>query len=64
MTLWISWMHAVRCLRPACSRSRTFLWMVLVLMGLCCRMSLSQNPKPTRHSEGPGDHQVVVGLSD
>ena len=41
MTLWISWMHAVRCLRPACSRSRTFLWMVLVLMGLCCRMDLA-----------------------
>ena len=41
MTLWISWMHAVQCLRPACSRSRTFLWMILVLMGLCCRMDLA-----------------------
>lgn len=37
MTLWIAWMQAVRSLRPACTRSRTFLWMVLVLMGLCCR---------------------------
>ena len=41
MPLWISWLHAVRLLRPACSRSRTFLWMVLVLMGLCCRMDLA-----------------------
>ncbi len=24
-------------LRSACRRSRTFLWMVLTLMGLCCR---------------------------
>src|SRR6266851_2010394 len=30
-------MNAVRSLRPACSRARTFLWMVLTLMGLCCR---------------------------
>ena len=41
MSLWISWLQAVRLLRPACSRSRTFLWMVLVLMGLCCRMDLA-----------------------
>jgi hypothetical protein len=37
MTLWLAWMQAVRSLRPACRRSRTFLWMVLTLMGLCCR---------------------------
>jgi hypothetical protein len=37
MTLWFAWMQAVRSLRPACRRSRTFLWMVLTLMGLCCR---------------------------
>lgn len=37
MKLWIAWLQAVRCLRPACSRSLTFLWMTLVLMGLCCR---------------------------
>lgn len=37
MTLWIEWLQAVRPLRPACSRSHTFLWLVLVLMGLCCR---------------------------
>ena len=41
MTLWISWMAAVRHLRPACRRSRTFIWMVLVLMGLCCRLDLA-----------------------
>lgn len=37
MKLWIQWLQAVRCLRPACTRSLTFLWMTLVLMGLCCR---------------------------
>ena len=37
MTLWIEWLQAVRSLRPACSRSHTFCWLVLVLMGLCCR---------------------------
>jgi hypothetical protein len=41
MTLWIAWMQAVRSLRPACRRSRTFLWMVLALMGLCCRLDLA-----------------------
>jgi len=37
MLLWIPWLQAVRALRPACTRSLTFLWMTLVLMGLCCR---------------------------
>jgi hypothetical protein len=37
MTLWIQWLQAVRCLRPACHRSLTFVWMTLALMGLCCR---------------------------
>ena len=41
MTLWVPWMNAVRSLRPACHRSRTFLWMVLTLMGLCCRLDLA-----------------------
>jgi hypothetical protein len=41
MSLWIAWMHAVQSLRPACRRSRTFLWMVLTLMGLCCRFDLA-----------------------
>ena len=37
MKPWIQWLQAVRALRPACTRSLTFLWMVLVLIGLCCR---------------------------
>jgi hypothetical protein len=37
MKLWIQWLQAVRCLRPACHRSLTFLWMTLALIGLCCR---------------------------
>lgn len=41
MTLWIAWMEAVRSLRPACQRSRTFLWMLLTLIGLCCRLDLA-----------------------
>jgi hypothetical protein len=41
MALWIPWMNAVRSLRPACKRSRTFLWMVLTLIGLCCRLDLA-----------------------
>lgn len=41
MALWIAWMQAVQTLRPACSRTRTFLWMLLVLMGMCCRADLA-----------------------
>jgi len=37
MTLWSQWLQAVRFLRPACNRSLTFVWMTLVLVGLCCR---------------------------
>jgi hypothetical protein len=37
MPLWIAWFDAVRALRPACRRFLTFLWMILVLVGLCCR---------------------------
>ncbi len=37
MELWTQWLQAVRCLRPACSRSLTFVWMTLVLISLCCR---------------------------
>ena len=35
--LWTQWLQAVRFLRPACQRSLTFVWMALVLRGLCCR---------------------------
>ena len=41
MSLWIPGFQAVRLLRPACTRSRTFLWLTLVLMGLCYRMDLA-----------------------
>ena len=37
MKLWTQWLQAVYALRPACRRARTFVWTVLVLMGLCCR---------------------------
>ena len=37
MSLWNHWLHAVQELRPACARSRTFLWMLLALVGLCSR---------------------------
>lgn len=41
MSLWIAWFQAVACLRPACSRWRTYCWMVLVLMGLSVRTDLA-----------------------
>jgi hypothetical protein len=37
MRLWMEWIKAVAVLRPACSRRRTFLWMVLALVGFCTR---------------------------
>jgi len=37
MILWTQWLKAAYVLRPACHRARTFVWMLLVLMGLCCR---------------------------
>ena len=37
MPLWILWFQAVRSLRPACARFRTFAWMVLILAGFCIR---------------------------
>jgi hypothetical protein len=37
MSLWNHWLNAVQELRPACTRSRTFLWMLLALAALCIR---------------------------
>ena len=37
MRLWTLWLHAVYELRPACRRHRTFLWMLLALIGLSLR---------------------------
>jgi len=37
MKLWLLWFSAVRLLRPACARTRTFLWLTLCLAGMCIR---------------------------
>jgi len=41
MVLWIAWFQAVACLRPACSRWRTYCWMVVALMALSIRTDLA-----------------------
>ncbi len=41
MTLWCEWLARVRELRPACTRTRTFCWMALVLIGLSVRSDLA-----------------------
>jgi hypothetical protein len=38
--LWLAWLRAVQCLRPACARRSTFLWMTVVLAALCIRPDL------------------------
>ena len=40
MTLWIEWFRCALELRRSCSRSRTFVWMCLVLVGFCVRVDL------------------------
>lgn len=40
MELWIHWFNGVLTLRQACSRKRTFIWMVLSLLGLSIRSDL------------------------
>jgi len=39
--LWHAWLRALQPLRPACSRSASFLWLVLVLAALCLRPDLA-----------------------
>jgi len=39
--LWRAFWRALQPLRPACSRSATFLWLVAVLAGLCLRPDLA-----------------------
>ena len=34
MDLWLVWYHCVKAFRPACRRQRTFLWMVVAMIGL------------------------------
>ena len=40
MQLWIEWWKVAVQLRPACSRSRTFLWMIVALAGISVRSDL------------------------
>lgn len=40
MALWIVWWNLVRELRPAFSRTRTFLWFAVALAGTCTRSDL------------------------
>ena len=37
MDIWLEWYRCVALLRPACSYSATYMWMVLALAGLCTR---------------------------
>ena len=39
--LWRAWLRALQPLRPACSRTTTFLWLVVVLAALCLRPDLA-----------------------
>ena len=41
LLLWRAWLRALQPLRPACSRTSTFLWLVLVLAALCLRPDLA-----------------------
>jgi hypothetical protein len=41
MQLWIVWYQTVAALRPACARTRTFLWLVLVLAAMTVRTDLA-----------------------
>jgi hypothetical protein len=40
MQLWIFWWDAIWLLRPACSRTRTFMWFVVCVSGLTVRTEL------------------------
>jgi len=40
MNLWLQWLSIVRLLRPACARTRTFLWLTLSLAGMCIRCDI------------------------
>ena len=41
MQLWLQWWRVVQQLRPACSRSRTFLWMGASLAAMTARGDLA-----------------------
>ncbi len=40
MALWIAWWNALRLLRPAFSRQRSFLWFATAVAGLTVRTEL------------------------
>lgn len=40
MNLWFSWFTLVQKLRPSCKRTRTFFWMISVLIGITIRSDL------------------------
>ena len=40
MDLWIEWWRQVRQLRPAFSRTRTFMWFAVALAAMCVRGDL------------------------
>ena len=40
MPLWITWWNLVICLRPAFSRTRSFLWFAAALAAFCVREDL------------------------
>ncbi|MGH9894384.1 MAG: transposase, partial [bacterium] len=70
--LWHQWLSLVRELRPACSRTRTFLWMTIVLLGLCTRGDLAGVTSTVRAGFLQGDtyrrllhvfHSTAVDLS-
>ncbi len=39
--LWLAWLRALQPLRPACARTTTFLWLVVVLAAFCLRPDLA-----------------------
>lgn len=41
MDLWIVWYQTLAALRPACARTRTFLWLVVVLAAMTVRTDLA-----------------------
>jgi hypothetical protein len=41
LTLWSAWWRALAPLRPACSRTATFLWLAAILAALCIRPDLA-----------------------
>jgi hypothetical protein len=39
--LWTAFWRALQPLRPACARTSTFLWLVVILAGFCLRPDLA-----------------------